>query len=380
MVMQTWLFVLAGAQHRTRVSIHHTTLTITHHHTSVTTPDTANLPKFTEYVHREMSKALNVLLASQRYEAPGQIFEDRQTHQMRLLDAPACMSHVMYERLNCVAAGLVERPHQMPDCRFDFGRWHGEPLVVKRPPFYFNPKTTEPERELHFEVDPLTFLEFSGDIDRIVHHFRKAERLATQSFRQARRFRVIGTKRLRRIHPYNEPRTRREPSRQLIPTFKVGARGITGRSIRSRACQEVSAFRKAHADANAVRRVEGSASYPAGTYKMRLLHDVSVLEASPDAIITAPGVTLDEATELVGVRRPSETTVPEQVSAAFDEEAERVLDEDRFTFSRADTTPATVDVEHVQSAVRNSCASRVVVLRDYRRGRPRKPQGREPPE
>lgn len=383
MVMQTWLFVLAGAQQRTRVSIHHTMLNVTHHHTSVTTQE-ANLPAFTEYVHREMSKALGVLLAEQRYEAPEQIFEDRQTHQMRLLDAPACMSHITYERLNGVAAGLVQQPGQMPDCRFDYGLWRGQPLTIKRPPFYFNPKTTEPERELHFEVDPLTFLEFSGDLDSIIHHYRRAERSAVASFRRARTFPVLGAKRLRRIHPYDEPRSKRKAHRGVIPTFKLGARGVTGRTQRILACKEVTAFRRAHSEANRARRDCEEAVFPAGTYKMRVAHNVSVAEPGLDAIVTAPGLTLDDVADVLQTSTlRARSGAPQEVTAAFAEEAEELLATDRMSFLPAeahDRVESEVEVRHQHEQRRASGSARIIVLRDSRRGRPRKPKGREPPE
>lgn len=378
--MQTWLYVLAGAQQRTGVSIHHTMLNVTHQHTSVTTHDEANLPRFTEYAHREMSKALNVLLAARRYEAPSQLFDDRQTHQMRLLDAPACMSHILYERLNGVAAGLVDRPEHMPGCRFDFALWRGEPLVIKRPPIYFSSRTCEAERELHFEVDPLTFLEFGGDLNAVIHHFRRVERVAVQSFRRARKFPVLGVKKLRRIHPYNEPRTNRELGRSVIPTFKVGARGVTGRLARIRACQEVVAFRNAHANARAARCKGEIALFPAGTYKMRLEHDVQVADPEPDAVVTAPGVTLDEASEALATRLPAQATTPEQVADAFAKEASEILVEDRVSFRNIDTLDSSVevDIQPLPQSRRESYAARVVILRDHRRGR-RSTKGREPP-
>ncbi|MEM9068523.1 MAG: hypothetical protein AAGE52_08450 [Myxococcota bacterium] len=256
---------------------------------------------------------------------------------MRLLDAPACMSHILYERLNGVAAGLVARPEDMPGCRFDFALWRGEPLVIKRPPVYFNPKTTEAERELRFEVDPLTFVEFGGDIDAIIHHFRRVERLGVQAIRRERSFPVLGAKRLRRVHPYNEPRKHRELGREVIPTFKLGARGVTGRVARARACREVTAFRVAHADARRMYRADEATTFPAGTYKMRVEHGADVAASGSNAIVTAPGLTLDEANALLS-SSPSDravSTAPEKVVDAFREEAVRVVAEDRIVFGDA---------------------------------------------
>jgi len=367
------------------------TLNVSHQHSTITTQDEANLPDFTEYVHRETSKALNALLAELRYEQPRQIFEDRQVHQMRLLDAEACMSHILYERLNGVAAGLVDRPEDTPDCRFGYELWKGDPLVVERPPVYFSPKGDQ-ERELFITVDPQTYIDFRGDIDRIVHNFGKAERGAVRAFRKARTFPVLGAKKMRRIHPWNEPRTNRETGGQVIPTFKIGARGVTGREKRIIVCQEITKFRSDHAKANEVRRDGGDATYPAGTYKMRVEHDATVAEPEPDALLTAPGMTLDEAVAMLcdcPELRQGASKTTERVADAFAEEAAEVLDEDRMTFSKPgddlhaerDDERLQLEVQHRVSSTRESKAAKVVSLRDYRRGRSKKkkPKGKEPP-
>ena len=394
LVMQLWLWSLAGAQRLTRVAIHHTTLNVTHQHSTITTPDEANLPRFTGYVHREMSKGLNVLLAELGYEQPRQIFEDRQVHQMRLLDADACMSHILYERLNGVAAGLVARPEDMPDCEFAFGLWKGEPLVIERPPIYCS-RNVPKQRELFITVDPQTFIEFRGDLDRIVHHFRTGERRAVKAFRKARTFPVLGAKKLRRIHPWNEPRTNREVGGRVIPTFKLGARGVAGRDKRIIVCQEVTKFRRDHADANEMRQSGRNATYPAGTYKMRVEFDADVAAPEPGAVLTAPGMTLDDAVAMLcdcPELRKGTTKTPERVAKAFVHEAAEVLDEDRMTFSNPgdDAHPEDIvaesegerpqlEVQQRAKTRRESKAAKVVTLRDYRRGRPRKPKGKEPP-
>lgn len=337
--MQAWLFIMAEAARVTRTMVHHTTLNVTHHHTQVTT-ENAELPRFNEYMHREMAKFLNVLLAELGYEQPGTIFEDRQTHQMRLLDAEACIATTIYERVNPVAAGLVRRAADMPDCVFEWPHWKDDQMiVVERPPLYFNPRTIVRQRELPVYVQPSTYLDFEGDIDRIVHHMGKLERDANKALARARTFPVLGAKKLRRIHPYNEPRTNRESGGKVIPTFKLGARGITGRVVRIRGCLETTKFREDHAEANATRRAGLHAVYPAGTYKMRIEHDVDVAKAKEDALITGPGMTLDEAkAELdanpswrAKAKERSKQAI-EATRAAVVDEAEEIVNEDRMTF------------------------------------------------
>ena len=122
MVRQIWLYALADAQHETDVAVHHGICVVNHHHLTVT-PTHANLPKFSQRLDRDISCALNTLLIERRYDAPRELFDGRQPHYMRLCDAQAQSSQLVYEHNNCVAAGLVQRPEHMPDYTFDFDLW-----------------------------------------------------------------------------------------------------------------------------------------------------------------------------------------------------------------------------------------------------------------
>ena len=109
-------------------------------------------------------------------------------------------------------------------------------------------------------------------------------------------------------------------------------------------------------------------------------------------------MTLDEAVAMLcdcPELRNGTTKTPERVGDAFAEEAAQVLDEDRMTFSNpGDAHPDDVEAQsegerpqlEVQQRAktrRESKAAKVVTLRDYRRGRPKKkkkkPKGKEPP-
>jgi hypothetical protein len=80
-----------------------------------------------------VSCAINTLLAHERYDAPRQLFDGRAPHDMRLLDAAAQASHLTYEYLNPVAAGLVARPEHMPGVILDLGHWKSGGVSVQRP-------------------------------------------------------------------------------------------------------------------------------------------------------------------------------------------------------------------------------------------------------
>ena len=96
------------AQRVSGVELHHSTIVVNHHHTDFT-PTKDNVPEFTRRFHRDVSCGVNQLLIHERYDAPGYLFDARQPHCMRLLDAEAQGAHLTYGYINNVTAGLVRR-------------------------------------------------------------------------------------------------------------------------------------------------------------------------------------------------------------------------------------------------------------------------------
>lgn len=171
-VSKVWLYALADAQRRTCLAVHHAIRVVNHHHLSVT-PAADNLPEFTQLFHRDVSCALTTLLTQERYDAPGEIFDSRSTHCMRLLDAPAQASQLVYEYNNCVAAGLVSRPEHMPGYAFDFDLWRTGYVDVPRPDVYFSSKRPDSIR-LYVTPPPLLFAAFGGDVDWLIYHMKRS--------------------------------------------------------------------------------------------------------------------------------------------------------------------------------------------------------------
>ena len=98
-VPRNWLFALAHAQLRTDVAVHLGQCVVSHHHLDVT-PERDNFPEFLQLLHHDISSALNVLLARERYDRPGELFDKRSTHVMRCLDAAAQATSLNYTFLN----------------------------------------------------------------------------------------------------------------------------------------------------------------------------------------------------------------------------------------------------------------------------------------
>jgi len=410
LVEQSWLYSLGDAQQHTGVAIHGSNVVIDHHHTEVTAPDGPALVEFTRRVHVDMSKAINTLLSELRYDAPGEVWDDRPPHRMRLVDAAAQISHHVYGQLNSTAAGLVARPDQMPMTALSQRHWKGGPLVIDRPPVMFDPRTRPAQVEVWVSPEPLAFELFDGELDALIHHLDRLCERGWRRIRDARRGRrPMGAKAVRRIHPWNEPRTLRETRGQPVRTFKVGAQGIVGVRHEIQCAQETTVFRADHREVRTARR-DGDLErvYPFGTFAAAAYQGAPVATApAPGAILTAPGPTLEEVKAALAERRgpggedadgeraAERRRVIDEVGAAFANEAAEIVAHDDLELCRkvpigaessdeAAGANGGVQVRHRFDArpTKRSSAARIVTLRDRRRGRPRRSDkrgDRDPP-
>jgi hypothetical protein len=396
LVREIWLYSLALAQAETEVTIHHGVLVINHEHLIVTGLRD-NLPEFTWRLHHDVSCAINALLARERYDSPRDMWDGREPHYMRLLDEGAQASHLVYQHLNCVAAGLVDRPEHMPDFAFDFGLWKTGGIEVRRPDVYFSEDRPETLR-LHVSPPPLLYRAFGGTVERLVYHMHRSSESALQSMRRARKRPVAGVKKIKRLHPWNEPRTLRESGGRRKPTFRIGGRGILGLAEEIACVLEVRDFRTRYRRSfDAWRTSDRAAAFPFGTYQMRVVHRAAAEPRPlPDAIVAMPGPSLaDVIAELE--REPVErddlvgetATLLDDVRAAFTEEAADIIATDavslddepvRVSFGSDDEEkrPVIVVRHRFDRRADDERARRIIVLRDRRRGRAR--HGNDPPE
>jgi putative transposase len=414
-VAQASLYALADAQRHTDVAIHHFIDVITHHHVTGT-GTRANVPEFIGRYHHAKSCALNTLLARERYDQPGELFDDRSTHVMRLLDAPAQSTQNIYEHLNCVAAGLVDRPEHMPGYKFDFGLWKTGSIEVRRPDFYFGKNRPEVLR-LEITPPPLLYQAFDGDIDALVHHMQRMANVALRELRAHQGRAVLGARRIERLHPWSEPRTLRETRGRLLPSFRIGARGIVGRQMHIEAAQETTAFRRSH---HAARQGwaagDRDVTFPFGTYEMRVQHGANVAEPPEPGggLVCRPGPLLcDVRAELDAEHerrrtlslesdREARFALVDETCEAFRLEAAELCEHasEGMDFHTppahvAAATASVADNENDASPPRAPAvvrhrfararpgqdrgARRVVTLRDRRRGRPSPRHGNDPP-
>ena len=390
MVSDIWRYALADAQRHTGVEIHHALCVITHHHVTVTA-EHDNLPDFTRRFHRDVSCGLNILLIQERYDAPRELFDGRPAHCMRLCDAGAQLTQLVYEQNNCVAAGLVQRPEQMPGAFFDFELWKTGYLDVWRPPVFFDESRPAVIR-MRITPPPLLMQAFDGDLDRLVYHIKRVSEHAGQQLRAARKRPVFGARAVERLHPWSEPRSLRERGGERVPSFRIGACGIDGRLTSIAAAKETYEFRREHREKRLARKAgDFGARFPFGTFGMRV-HHAAPIEAEPKAtaLVTKPGLSLAEVRTQLEAERTQQTRdevqaesirLLEQARATLKDEAEELVADDEFSFDktapsstpRADDANAPV-VRHRFSPRADSASTqaprRIITLRDARRGRP----------
>jgi hypothetical protein len=419
LVDQCWLYALADAQRLTSMAVHHGVRVVNHHHLSVT-PSEPNTAEFLRRFHSDVSGSLRLLLAHERYDVPEALFDSRPTHCMRLLDAEAQASHLLYERLNPVAAGLVASPEYMPSVKLDFMRWKGDGLVIKRPPLYFANNRPE-ELRLDLTPPPLLYRAYGGDLQTLIWDLDQLTQHGVKALKQARGGRpFMGAQKLRRLHPWNEPVSLAERSGHAVPCFKLGAGDWLGRDPNRKAKDEVRAWlggyggSLAQHGAQVFRRQQRGAGepwdeedvvFPHGTYEMRVRHHVPIAPPDADALVSAPGPLLDEVKDeleqdeaLRGGVTAERQALKGHVRATCDAEVSDFAQHEQMPFHGAGKRPpvapetsettssvgpdrpeAQVRPRLDQGSTKGKAPKRVITLRDQRTGRPRKPIGSDPP-
>ena len=386
-VSQALLYSLGSAQEATGVTLHCFTPNLTHYHLSHS-DDNARRPEFVRLFNGDVSRALNTLLARKRYDAPGQIWDNQPTHCMRLLDAEAQAAHLIYEALQCVAAGLVRKPGDMTGFVFEFDMWARDAIRVRRTDFFFDPRTRPEWVNVRFRPPAKLRAAFGGDLKRLIHYMNRLMREAIRELNRARKWPVMGAQRVKRIHPYSEPRTRRETGGLVKPTYKQGARGLEGREVHIVARTQTTEFRRSSREAFASLREGKPTTFPYGTWQWRQLLGVDVHNPDPSNLITGPEPTVDEviASFEDEPRRASDekvATLLTEVRETYRDEASEVVEANALELV-GDTPRVTVVAKpepgarppavtkHRFDKNEPSEAARIVVKRDARRGRRRK--------
>ena len=267
-VGQTFAYAAALAQRATNIDWHQLVLNVTHHH-SQATPRDRELAEATRILHRTTACALNWRLRERKFDAAGSIWDKRQTNWTTLVDVEAVTLRTIYDDVNCVAAGWVEHPLHVPlGQHLGFELWKAGGIVVPKPDNGYFSKKMPKEIQLRLTPPIALIRQFDGDLDAIVSFLTEQRDERVAQLAKERLGPVRGVKKMRQVHPWDEPDTDKEEIGRCVPTFAVGQPGAEGERVRIQCKLEELAHRKGHAE-----RIEKwktgdrTSPFPAGTLR-----------------------------------------------------------------------------------------------------------------
>jgi hypothetical protein len=288
-VGQIFAYAAALAQRATKIDWHQLVLNVTHHH-SQATPRDRELAEATRILHRTTSCALNWLLREHGFEAPGSVFDKRQTHWTTLVDLEAVTLRTVYDDVNGVAAGWVIHPLDVPlGHHLGFELWKAGGIAVPRPENDFFSKKLPNELELRLTPPIALVRRFDGDLDAIVAALTELRSVRLATLARERCGPVRGVEKMRSVHPWDEPDTDGEAIGRPAPSFAVGRQGEEGVAVRKQCMAEAYGHRRAHA-ARIVRWKAGdrTSAFPAGTLRGHTFLGMPLDVPAFGAILGAP--------------------------------------------------------------------------------------------
>lgn len=256
---EVFLYLLAVAARRFDIRVHAYCVLSNHFHLIVTDPH-ARLPAFHQFLDALVARAINAYLV--RWES---FWAPNSFSAVTLVSSGDVVDKTAYVLANPVAAGLV------PSGRLWPGLWSapewigGETLEVRRPKHFFDPKGALPEQvSLQLEPPP-------GFASADEFREKLSAALADREAHAARetRGRFLGVARVRSQKPSGRPAAG-EPRRGMSP--RVAARD---KWKRIEALGRLVDFLRSYRSAWVARQAgEADATFPCGTYLLRVAHGV----------------------------------------------------------------------------------------------------------
>jgi hypothetical protein len=264
------VYVLAVCAARYGIVVHAVVVMSTHEHLVISDP-LGKLSPFLHQLHRLVALAVKI---HRKWEGP--VWEPEKSSVVELLTPQAVVEKLAYVMANPVAAGLVMHADDWPGVTTLPQQLGSAQFTAKRPEVYFdadNPKWPA-EATLQLQM-PHVGLGEDETRTRVAVELQSLEEAAYAEVK-TKGWRFLGAQRIALLSPYNQA-TSWEPLRDRNPTFAVG-RGQ--RTAFFHAVKVVRTFRKLYREAfSEWRQGVRDVVFPAGTWLMRVLHDVRVAPA-----------------------------------------------------------------------------------------------------
>ena len=273
---QLFEYVLAVAARRFNVLIHAFCVMSSHFHIVLTDPD-AQLPAFEQYLASLVARAMNASLG--RWES---FWAPASYSAVALATPEDVVAKAAYVLANPVAAGLVRRGGEWPGLWSAPDRIGGEGTAVARPATFFRPNGSMPQSaELQLTIPP-GFTAAEMFREQLAVAVAELERKARNALESAGR-RVLGAAKVLTQSVWSRPGSF-EQRRGLNP--RVAARD---KWKRLEALSRLTEFRRAYREAfTKLRAGARDTVFPAGTYLLRVVHNVRCALPRGDSPDLAP--------------------------------------------------------------------------------------------
>lgn len=261
-INQVLLYVLAVAARRYNVQVHVLCVLSNHLHIVLTDPD-AQLPRFMQYFGSLVARAVNSLLGRwESFWAPG-------SYSAVALGTPDdIVSKAAYALANPAAAGLVGHGTEWPGLWSSPDLAGGAPMVACRPAIFFRSSGQMPESAELQLTPPPGFSSADEFRERLVAALATAESDAKRD-RESEGRGVLGAATVQ-AQGRRSRASSIEPRRQLNP--RIAARD---KWTRIEALKGLKEFYREYREAWVAKRAgKRDVVFPAGTYLLRVLHDV----------------------------------------------------------------------------------------------------------
>jgi hypothetical protein len=324
-VGQIFAYAAGLAQRATKIDWHQLVLVGTHHH-SQATPRDRELAETTRILHRTTACAINAELRKKGFDAPGSVWDKRQTHWKTLVDVEAVGSRLVYDHLNQVAAGWVEHPLDVPfGHHLGFELWKAGGIAVPKPNNAYFSRRMPKEIELRL-TPPIAMVRLFGhDVDAMVAWLQELRAGRLARWKANRVGPVRGVAKMRRVHPWDEPDSDKEVIGSRSQIYAVGKQGPEGDLVRERCGLDVVGHRDAHAH-RIVRwkRGDRKSAFPSGTLRGHTFLGMPLDPPDPGAVLGTRHPSREEV-ELELAQRATELARREEERR----ERQRVRDERR---------------------------------------------------